>query len=75
MAFYRIEPFGDVRADIRAARIACVTATAWLKKKDGTDFLIQDFMMPKFGAEIKKTQTPKEMAAILKAFAERHKGE
>lgn len=73
MAFYHIEPFGEIRADIRAAIVACVIATAWLKKKGGGDFSLQDFM-PKFITEKKKIQTPQEMAAILRAFAKCQEG-
>lgn len=68
LAFYRTEPFGDVRADLRSAIIACVMANAW-RGKNTKVFTVEDFM-PKFKSERKKQQTPEEMANILRGIAE-----
>jgi len=51
MAFYSIEPFGEVRADRRAAMIACyVAASAGAK-----DVKLEDFML--------NFDPPKQMSA------------
>lgn len=64
IAFSNIEPFGEVRADIRAAMIATVMANAW-RGKNQSPFKITDFMLT-FGN--KPEQTIDEMKQILKSF-------
>ena len=46
MAFYKLEPFGEERADIRAAIVACTMANLWRGKSQPAHRL-EDFM-PKF---------------------------
>ena len=63
-AFYQIEPFGEERADLRSAIIACTMANAW-RGKNQRAFKLTDFM-PNF--EPPKQQTDAEMKIILKGF-------
>ena len=66
MAFYQIEPFGEERADLRAAVVAAVIANANRDPKQHPQaFTVEDFM-PKFDAEPRPAQTPEEQIAILK---------
>ena len=65
MAFYNIEPFGEFRADIRSAIIACTLANC-NRGKNQSAFKISDFM-PKFETET-KNQSPEEMKKLLQAF-------
>lgn len=64
IAFSDIEPFGEVRADIRAAMIATVMANAW-RGRNQSPFKITDFMLT-FGN--RPEQTMDEMKQILKSF-------
>lgn len=64
IAFSNIEPFGEIRADIRAAMIATVMANAW-RGKNQSPFKITDFVLT-FGN--KPEQTMDEMKQILKSF-------
>ncbi len=43
MAFYQLEPFGDFRADLRSAIVACTLANAH-RSKEGRPFTPEDFM-------------------------------
>lgn len=61
MAYYRIEPFGEERADLRNAMLATILANAHAAK--GRKYTIDDFM-PKFRRQVK--QTASQMQAILK---------
>ena len=65
MAYDRIEPFGEERADLRSAQIACILANV-NRGKGQKVFKIDDFM-PKF--EPRKRQTPEEMAKMLEMTA------
>jgi hypothetical protein len=50
IAYYRLEPFGETRADLRAAIVACTIANANRNpKKQRRPFKPADFM-PEFGA-------------------------
>ncbi len=64
IAFASIEPFGEVRAEIRAAMIATVMANAW-RGKNQAPFKITDFMLT---FDSKPEQTMDEMKQILKSF-------
>jgi len=44
LALWQRDPWGEQRADLRAANIALVSATAGLKKKSGEKWEIWDFM-------------------------------
>ena len=66
MAFYQLEPFGEERADLRAAIVASVIANANRDPRGHPQaFTVEDFM-PKFDAEPRPAQTPDEQIAILK---------
>lgn len=66
-AFYAIEPFGEERADLRAAIIAATVANSMRVK--GRVLTPADFM-PDFG-DGSKRQTAQEMEAILRSYCER----
>jgi hypothetical protein len=61
MAFSQVEPFGEERADIRSAIIACTMANAW-RGKNQKPFSISDFL-PKFDPP--KQQTIDDMKRAL----------
>lgn len=58
-AYYRLEPFGEERADIRAAMICKILADI-NTPKGKTHAKLEDFM-PRFGAP--EPQTPEDMLA------------
>lgn len=62
MAFFNIEPFGEQRADMRAALIACVMANAW-RGKNQNAFKLDDFIL-KFDPP--EAQSVDDMKKILK---------
>lgn len=67
LAYWTLEPWGEERADLRAAIVACVIANAF-RGKGKRRFKPQDFM-PKFGPEEKKGgQSAQEQFAIMKAI-------
>ncbi len=71
MAFYAIEPFGEQRADLRAAIVAMVMANATRdEKKRREPFSIDDFM-PKFDQESKPAQTWQQQKALMMALTKR----
>lgn len=61
MAFSQVEPFGEERADLRNAIIACIIANV-NRGKDQKPFEVSDFML-KFDPP--KQQTEDEMKMIL----------
>ena len=63
--YYKVEPFGEKRADLRAALIACVIANA-NRGKNSRVFKVEDFML-RFGPP--KQQSVEQMKAILKGLA------
>ena len=62
IAFNNIEPFGEQRADLRAAMIACVMANAW-RGKNQPAFKLDDFIL---NFDPPKQQSVEEMKKILK---------
>lgn len=70
IAYYRLDPWGESRADLRAGIIASTTANCHATKR-GVEFKPSDFM-PKFEIEKAKVQTWQEMAAKMKAFSQTH---
>ena len=64
--FERIEPFGEHRADLRAAMNACVMANAW-KGKGAKTFTIDDFMLT-FEEKEPRAVGTKELRAKLRAY-------
>lgn len=59
MAFYKMEPFGEERADLRAAIVACTIANV-NRAKGKRAFKVDDFM-PRF--EERRKKTPAELRA------------
>lgn len=64
-AYYNIEPFGEIRADLRAGTIASPLVNMWAGKK-GRKTKPSDWIMD-FG-ELAK-QDPEAMKAMLQAYA------
>ncbi len=64
-AYFTVEPFGEDRADLRSAIVACVMASAWCGKK-GRKFTVKDFM-PDFAP--KQKQSLGLMRAMLEGYA------
>ena len=65
MAFYRIEPFGDVRGDVQAAVIAQSTLAPHMDKGKKPPELVE--LMP--FTDNKKEQTQDDMQSMCQAFA------
>ena len=63
MAYSQVEPFGEERADLRSAIIACIIANV-NRGKDQRPFEVSDFM-PKFDPP--KEMTEDEMKMVLGA--------
>lgn len=63
-AFYTIDPFGEERADMRAAMMAANVANAWKDKKQRT-FKLKDFML---NFDPPEPQSTDQMKAILKGM-------
>ena len=68
-AYYEVEPWGEERADLRSAIIACTIANVHRAK--GRTFAPSDFM-PEFNKPIKERQTQAEMIAVMTQFAAKH---
>jgi hypothetical protein len=66
IAYDRIEPFGEYRADLRSAIVATV-----VNNSQGGKAKVKDFI-PTF--EPPKKQTAEEMSAMFKAFAMSKRG-
>lgn len=67
-AFFQLEPFGEERADVRAAIVASTMAnTARDPKRRRRPFQPSDFM-PKFERKVKKRQTWEEQLRIVEMF-------
>lgn len=65
MAYAELEPFGERRADVRAAEIAWVMANLW-RGKNQKPYELEDFLLaagPERGGEL----TPEESLAAVKA--------
>lgn len=72
MAYYRINPFGDERADLHAGIVASTIANANRDKKSKS-FKPSDFM-PQFGAnETKPKQSVEEQKALAQLLHEAFK--
>ena len=65
MAYYRLEPFGDERADLRNALLCTVMVNLWSKKKAK----IQDYMLD-FD---KQPMTQEELRKKLMSMSRRKK--
>ena len=68
IAYSTLEPFGEERADLRSAIVACLIANT-NRGKNQRPYKETDFM-PKFGR--KKQQTWQEMKARFNTFAALH---
>ena len=68
MEFYRIDPWSEERADIRAAIVAhTVAVSSGASRKDKRPMKIEDFM-PEFGAREKAKAKPVQSAKAIKAM-------
>lgn len=68
-AFFRIFPFNQERADLRAAMIAANNANS-MRDRSQRPYKISDFLFD-FIKEVKR-QTPEQMKCIVKMFAMAH---
>jgi len=70
-AYYRLEPFGEWRADVRSASVAHILANANAPK--GRTYTMDDFMY--FERKEPKTneERAEEMQKALKAFAQKQR--
>jgi len=65
MAYYRLEPFGEERADVRSAIVAAVIANANRDaKKRKRPFKISDFI-PQFDAEPQSAEAKLQLVEML----------
>lgn len=72
MAYYSIEPFGPRRADVQAALMPWLYASAHRERGKPTPKL-EDFILDFGGEETRQTkQTPEEMELIFRQFAMAH---
>lgn len=70
--YYEMEPFGEIRADYRAASIAQMIANV-NRSKNQKAYTLQDCLLKFEGErEIKKTQTWQEQLKLVRAFAKAH---
>lgn len=67
MAYADIEPFGSKVADEQLANVAAMFASGMLKKSDGSEFSIADFMLHPPPKPEPVQKTPEELAAAIKA--------
>jgi hypothetical protein len=66
-AYYSIEPFGEERADLRAATMACTVANAaGGRGKNKPPFTVKDFLLD---FEPKEPQTMEELKNIFRNMA------
>jgi len=65
MEFAKLEPFGERRADLRSATIACMLANIHRDRdKHPQPFEVYEFM-PQFGSESTEEETPVEVLRIF----------
>lgn len=69
MAYYRIEPFGEERADVRAGLICSTVANAIARPKD--PFKVSDFMpyAEREAQTVDAGRLAKDLKASLKSLA------
>lgn len=76
MEYFAVEPFGEERADVRAAVVAhracCIMANVY-RTEHSVRILLDDFM-PKFGSRARSSrrQSVGEMKTRLHTFAQAH---
>ncbi len=68
LAVYRLDPWGESRADLRTAIIACLLANIH-RGKGKRPYKVEDFMAHR---PRKRKQTAKEMHSTMMAFATMH---
>ena len=70
MAYWAIEPWGEVRADYRAGLIcSSVFNSAGVKRKGGGNWLPSDFFELYEAGKPKKKQTGQQMLDLMKGLA------
>ena len=70
LAYYRLDPQGEDRADLRAGIVAATVAN--VSRGRGAKALKPKDFMPEFGESAKPAQTWKQQKAIFKAAAAAH---
>ncbi len=70
LAYDRVSPFGDERADLRSAIITATLANA-NRAKGSKPFTVEDFM-PNFEPAATKGQSPEAMLSLLVTHAAVH---
>lgn len=73
VAYDGIEPFGQHRADLHAALIACVLANIHRDPKKGEPYKIQDFVL--LPPEPKAPQTPDSLLAMAELITKAYGGQ
>jgi hypothetical protein len=68
VAFDRIEPFGDRRADIHSALIRTMMANMFARKEGDPPFPVEDFI-PSFEPRPERIQTPEQQLNLMKMLA------
>lgn len=66
LAYYRVEPFGEERDDMRSASIACTMANIH-RGKNQRAYRISEFMLSPSADATKPEQTPAQMKAVLQS--------
>lgn len=68
--YFELEPFGSMRGDYQAGIIAKMIADVHqAKKKDGTDFTLEDFLLKFEEAKPPRKQSVKEKMILAKLIA------
>jgi len=71
-AFYALEPFGELREDMRNAMLCRLLATIHSDPKKGTKFTLEDFMFNwDYMFEEEDGQSPDEMKSIMMGFSKK----
>ena len=69
MAYYRLDPWGQERSDLRAGIVASTIANVYRGKR--RPLQPKDFM-PHFGAKTPRVQTKEQVLSVLMAAAKAH---
>ena len=72
LAYWAVEPWGEVRADYRSGLItAMILNAAGAKRKGGGNYQPSDFFELYGSGKTKKKQTGEQMLAIMRGLAAR----
>ena len=70
-AMNRLDPWGEARADLRTATVACVIANS-NRGKNSKGFTPKDFMPDFSGKQERVRQSNEQMANVFRGYMERH---